>query len=557
MRKSRIVLAFLSLLCCPQLVIAASHAVTAPSRIDSVTVFADRAQVSRSAHLSLKAGSNLVVFEGLPQLMSEESLRVDGKGTGPARIADISVKNTFLPQVPEQRVQELEKEVADLERKVQSIDARRKGLAAQEAFLESIRVGWGERISKELGMGKPSSSELGEAAKFVGDGINKVEEQLANAEVAKKPILERIAALKKELEQNREERMKEVRTVQVAIDADRDMEFSVQLNYLVGQARWEPTYDVRLAPDGKEAELVYRAQVWQKSGEDWPKVKLALSTARPEVGGAPPELVPWQVSIYEPPPPSPIRPLPAFAPMAGRSQGEAIVMEKRGRPSSAPKAAEPERAEPVAAQVEEGETSVLFSIPQPVTVNTDGTRSGCVIAVNKVPVAAEYVTVPKLSPRVYLKSEVTNSTPYPLLAGQANIFNDAVFTGKSYLKTVSAGEKFDLFFGADDQVKVRREVAKIRKKGGLLGSNSVSYRCTVELQNFKKRAVTVSLMDQLPLPGNAEITVKLEDASANPDERKPDGTLVWKVGLAAGEKKKITYDIVIDYPKDKELVGIQ
>lgn len=555
MRKSGIIIGFLSFLLSPHLVVAATQAVTAHSRIDSVTVFADRAQVSRSARLNLKAGSNLVAVEGLPQTMAEESLRVEGKGSGRARIADISVKNSFLPQVPEQRVQELEREIATLERKVQSIDARRKGLAAQEAFLESIRVGWGERISKELGAGKPASAELGEAAKFVGDGVDKVEEQLASTEAAKKPLVERIAALKKELEQNREERMKEVRTVQVAIDAERDMEFALQLNYVVGQARWEPTYEVRLAPDGKEAELVYRAQVWQKSGEDWPKVKLALSTARPEAGGAPPELIPWQVSIYQPPPPSPIRTLATYGSMAAPARSE-MVME-RALPGNAPKAAEPEKATPVLAQVEEGESSVLFNIPQPVTVNTDGTRSGCVIAVNNLSVAAEYVTVPKLSPRVYLKSEVTNNTPYPLLAGQANIFNDAVFTGKSYLKTVSSGEKFDLYFGADDQIKVKREVAKVRKQGGLLGSNSVTYRCTVELHNFKKRAVTVSLLDQLPVAGNEEIKVNLEDASAKPDERKPDGTLLWKVGLAPGEKKKITYDIVIDYPKDKEVVGIQ
>ena len=64
--------------------------------------------------------------------------------------------------------------------------------------------------------------------------------------------------------------MKEVRSVQVAIEAERDMRFDLDLSYLVQQASWEPTYDVRLSADGKEAELGDRAQVWQKTGEDWP-----------------------------------------------------------------------------------------------------------------------------------------------------------------------------------------------------------------------------------------------------------------------------------------------
>lgn len=77
----------------------------------------------------------------------------------------------------------------------------------------------------------------------------------------------------------------------------------------------------------------------------------------------------------------------------------------------------------------------------------------------------------------------------------------------------------------------------------------MSYRTSVEVQNFKQSAVTVSLLDQLPLPANAEIKVTLEDAAPERDETSQDGTLVWKVALAPGEKKKITYDIVIGYQK--------
>jgi len=218
---------------------------------------------------------------------------------------------------------------------------------------------------------------------------------------------------------------------------------------------------------------------------------------------------------------------------------------------------EMENALPLPAQVAEGQTSVLFNIAQPVDIPADGTRAASVIALEKVPVTVEYLAVPKLSPRVYLKSEVTNQTVYPLLAGQVNIFNDAVFTGISYLKTVAAGEKFDLFFGADNQVKVKRDVAKVHKKAGLLGSNRLSYRCTIELENFKKRPVVVSLLDQLPLPENAEIKVNLAEPQPKPDETRPDGTLLWKVSLAAGEKKKVSYDIVIEYPKGRDLSGAE
>lgn len=264
--KSAIVLCSLFILCLPLTVPAETHDVHATSAIKSVTVFADRAQITRSATVPLKTGANLVILDGLPQLLAEESLRVEGKGAGRARIAGITVKNVFLERAQQKRVHELEEEITALTRRVESLEARRKGLAAQRAFLDSIRVGWGERISKELTLGKPTAAEMGEAAKFVGEGVGKVEEQIYDAEAAKKPLLDRIAALKKELEQSRAGKMKEVRAVEVAIDAERNMDFALDLSYLVSQASWEPTYDLRLAPDGREAELTYRAMVWQKTG---------------------------------------------------------------------------------------------------------------------------------------------------------------------------------------------------------------------------------------------------------------------------------------------------
>jgi uncharacterized protein (TIGR02231 family) len=550
--RMRLTLFSLLLLSYPLSTFAATQTLSAVSRISAVTVYADRAQVTRTSTVSLKPGTNLVSFDALPLTMAEDSIRAEGTGPGRSRIAGLTVKTVFLERLQEKRIHELEEEIQALGRKVESIEARRKALAAQRAFIDSIRVGWSDRISKDLTLGKPSLAELGEAAKFVGEGVGKVEEGLYDAEAAKKPLLERIQALQKELEQAKGNRKKEVRSVEVAIEADRAMELSLTLSYLVGQAHWEPTYDVRLSADGTSAELVYRAQVWQRSGEEWPGVQLSLSSASPEAGGAPPELAPWQISLYEP-----MRPMPmAFRGKAAMAPRPA-PMESAESSASSADGAVMEMALPLAAQVAEGQTSVLFNVAQPVDIPADGTRAGSVIALEKVPVTAEFVTVPKLSPRVYLKSEVVNTTVYPLLAGQVNIFNDATFTGKSVLKTVAAGEKFDLYFGADNQVKVKREVAKVRKKAGLLGSNRLSYRCTVELQNFKKRPVTVSLFDQLPLPGNAEIKVSLDDAQPKPDESRPDGTLLWKVSLAPGEIRKIAYDIVIEYPKGRDLAGAE
>jgi uncharacterized protein (TIGR02231 family) len=218
-------------------------------------------------------------------------------------------------------------------------------------------------------------------------------------------------------------------------------------------------------------------------------------------------------------------------------------------------AAEDKVALPLTATVAEGQSSVLFTVAQPMDIPADGSRQGTVIALERLPVTPEFVAVPKLSPRVYLKTEVINKTAYPLLAGSINVFNDSAFTGRATMKQVAPGEKFDLFFGADDKIKVKRDMTRVRREGGLISANRISWRCLVELENFRPEGVTVTLMDQLPLPGNEEITATLLAAEVKPVETKADGTLVWKIPLAPGEKRQVTYEIAIDYPKGKEVVG--
>jgi hypothetical protein len=68
--------------------------------------------------------------------------------------------------------------------------------------------------------------------------------------------------------------------------------------------------------------------------------------------------------------------------------------------------------------------------------------------------------------------------------------------------------------------------------------------------------VTVTLRDQLPVAGDEEIRVSLEEPSVKPDEVKGDGAVTWKVPLGAGEKKELTFGIVVEYPKDRELTGL-
>ena len=218
--------------------------------------------------------------------------------------------------------------------------------------------------------------------------------------------------------------------------------------------------------------------------------------------------------------------------------------------------AEEAPAEFEVARISDEQTSVSFHVPRALDIPSDGSRHGTVVAALQLPVSIEYLAVPKLSPAVFLKSELINRADYPLLPGKVNTFIGNRFTGSSQLKKVAAGEKFDLFFGSDDQVSVKREELKQHKEAGLFGKNRVSYRYRIEMNNFRKEPLTLTLRDQLPVAGDEEIKVSLEEPSLKPDEVKSDGTVIWKTQLLAGEKKELTFGILVEFPKEKEITGL-
>jgi len=207
-------------------------------------------------------------------------------------------------------------------------------------------------------------------------------------------------------------------------------------------------------------------------------------------------------------------------------------------------------------EISSEQTSVSFRVPRTVEIPSDNSQHGNVVAIEQLPVNLEFLAVPKLSPFVFLRSEIVNRASYPLLPGKVNIFVGNTFTGSSWLKKVATGEKFDLYFGTDDQVSVKREEVKQHKEAGLFGKNRMSYRYRIDVANFRGEARTVTIRDQLPLAGDAEIKVTLDEPSIKPDEIRDDGRLTWKLPLKAGEKRELTFGIAVEYPKDHEITGL-
>ncbi len=74
---------------------------------------------------------------------------------------------------------------------------------------------------------------------------------------------------------------------------------TITLSYVVGRARWRPSYDIQLRPERGQVEILFSGMVSQESGEDWTDAALTLSTAVPATSVPFPKLTSWKIAERE------------------------------------------------------------------------------------------------------------------------------------------------------------------------------------------------------------------------------------------------------------------
>ena len=529
------------------------------SAISAVTVYLDRAVVTRSASIALSGGVSEVVFANLPETLNDQSLQVSGRGTATATILDVSVRQTYIDFTPNARVKELEDAIHELQKQGRGLDDHTAVLQAQTAMLDRMETALFAPPTKDVP--RPDLNQLTSALTYLTEQKAKVIADHAVVDAQREELQTKLTTAQNQLNELRGAGSRAFKTVTVRVSAAQAGNLDLALTYTLPGASWVPNYDVRVLTTEKAVEIGYFGLVRQNTGEDWKNVELTLSTARPALGGAAPVLAPWSVDVWGP------RPQPLAYQNARRDELAAKALaapavaggiNMQTLTGNAP-ALELKDAELAAATIETGATSASFKIAAASSVASDNSPQRVPIMSAKIAANPEYLTVPKRQQTAFLTAKVVNSTDFPLLAGAMNVFLDGTFVATSHLRTVMAGEKFDLALGADEAISVKhRRVNKFTEDTGLTNSGKrVTYEYLITLQNNKRTAQRVIVTDQVPVSRNEKIVVKplLPETS----ELKPtdEGTLKWTLDLKPGEKRDLTVKFAVEYPNDVNVAGLE
>lgn len=548
MRRTLLALAFATI---PGLAAAAAL----PSSIGAVTVYQDRAVVTRAASSELAAGEHELVLENLPASLQENSLQVSAKSTGQATLLDVKVSDVYQAATANERVRHIEAQIDKLV-------SRQAALDDEAAVLDNQR----ELI---LMMQRGATEPAKDGARLTLDELKAIQTLSAESLATTLAGLRRVAEQKTELEREmtalqtqlgvvRGESGRRTKTVTLRVNMARAGKLDLALSYAVTGARWTPAYDARLRPADRNVDLGYFGVIRQNTGEDWKNVKLTLSTARPSLGGGAPTLRPWIIDVAAPPPPP--RPVAAPAPAAVQAEMHAKRAPRASAMEDSAVLPEPEAEviEVSTAQVQNAATSASFQIKNPATLLSDNTTQRVAIATAKLPAALQYQSTPGLRETVYLTAQASNNTDFPFLAGPLNTFLDDAFVASGAMKAVMPGEKLELALGADDGISIKRQlVNRYTESTGFSGSGKrVTYEYKFTVKNNKATTEKVSFADRLPISRNEKIVVKLLSPSERDIKREEDGKLVWDWELEPGKSRETVLKFSVDYPGDITVFGL-
>lgn len=534
------------------------------SRIDRVTVYPDGAVVTRLGKAELTQGASQIVLRGLPATVDPGSIRVDGVGSGAFSIGAVDVRLAPGDARPvddalQGKLKALREEKETLEGRVTAIEAKRETI---ERFAQTGPDKLGPD-GKALPVGDwPAVFEA------IGTALVKVQEELRGARNRIAEVEGEIATLERARPQQGRPGAPR-RDIAIAVEAQAPVSAELAVSYRVSGASWSPVYEARLSTGSAQAKpeiaLTRRAELRQRSGEDWTDVAVTLSTTRSAGGTRAPDLAPVQVMFFEPPPVYETRARAADE-LRERARKDAMSRMTRSAapaPAAAPvPQAEPEAATIATAQVEASAYQANFQVPGRIAIPQDGSTKAVVLTQSKASPELSARATPELEAKAYLEAVFTHEDEAPLLPGQVFLHRDGAYIGRGQLGLVAPGDKVALGFGADDKIKVTRAPVRRRENDptwlGQTRTDQREFRTVVK--SLHAQPVKVTVTERIPFSEVSTITIETLSQTTAPTEKQVGdkrGVMGWTFDLAPATEKEIRLAYRIKWPGDRELTYSQ
>jgi uncharacterized protein (TIGR02231 family) len=498
-----------------------------PSKITEVRIFLAGAQITRTATTTIPAGTSTIVFPGLAQHLDPATMQAGGKGA--FTILGVQHRIDHLNESPANKVME------DLQGQIEQLEKE----LARENSTKQVWEQEEQLLLKNTAIGGQQHGVTAAQLQAVNDYVR---ERLRAVKAGWLVQQEKIDALNKRLEKLRHQAM-EIRgqrgrpTSEIVVEVSSTAETSATftLAYFVQAAGWTPSYDLRATSVGKPMELLMKAAIVNNTGEDWNKVKVGLSSGNPTLGGSMPPLRPWILQAHRP-----HRQHAAARPSTAES---GRVMNEKYE----------EMDLTIGLAVEHRATTMEFPIGPFLTIPGDGRPHLTGLHTHEIAATYRHYVTPRLDRDAFLHARTTGWEELDLMPGEANIFFEGTFVGRTQLRPDVPTDTLEFSLGRDKGIVVERVKRKGTNERSLLGGHrTITTGWDITVRNTKGIPVELQVRDQYPISAVGEIQVKLDDAGgATVDEQQ--GMLTWDLLLAPRASEKMGFSYSVRHPRDMPL----
>ncbi len=513
-------------------------------KIQDVTLYESSAGILRSGKIDLEPGMNEFIIKNLPIALQDESLVASVEVPGGSVVGSSTWIETGSI-IHNEEVLELQKKIHVLEKEIEVYESNDSNLKNLKKILVDIRLKLTEMISKNLFYKKNEADSKKWFQTFSGNRQSIQTLLSSNQEVSRtiKDLKKKLSELQDKMNVilSLSEKSSRMTKILISFTGTEKKEGRLNLTYQSGKVSWKPFYSVSM--DGKEkVEFEYFAEINQESGEDWKNINLLLSTSSPDVSGRRPRLSSQR--LYD----------------QKRQTNKDGIVAVQGQNLAEESNVAPEVESPEAEMTglsEESGSGFLFRYSKPVTLLSR--KESKKISLASFVAEATFTTlyVPSLKRYPLIKGIFKNVSGFPILPGEVAVFRQAGMVGTSNFGYVSPGEKAEISFGSENEIRaIYRKESNQTKEGILSGTKIIEKSIRVELENFGKESRTISFQESIPVSGVENVKV-LIDSNTTPgysEIRKDSGILEWKLNLKPNQKQEIKLKYKVSFPADFDLI---
>lgn len=572
-------------------------------KLDAVTVYRGQAMVTRVVEVPAPGGSREVVVTDLPAKVVGGSIFAESaNGT---QVRSVLYRERPVAQDVREDVRKIDESIKGLQDEIAANQRNLVLLNEQKAYLAKLEQFVAPTAQHELTRGVLNAETLKSLTGFVFEQHKGVAAEELKLGREARELAEKMNLLQRQRQELTKGSSKTVREAVLFVNLP-PQGGKIRVGYLVEDATWEPSYNVRADAERKNVNVEYNASVQQQSGEDWTDVMMTLSTASPTLLAKAPSLTPLTVALTAPGQ----QQAQSFSLGANYQEARKNFKAQRdveeqnrsrfGINNSVQQQVAPAQVkiDGIAVNAEDvnlnklaGELQVLELLAKDTRLKEDDAKSKPeegvsvnyelasrtslpsrsdrqLIQIASMPMKGEFykVAIPVLTNYVYDEAEITNDSKQVLLAGPMMTYVGGQFVGHSAVPTVAVGQTFTVGFGIDSSMRAGREL--VDKTETVQGGNRLlnfTYRLNIE--NFGSAPAKVRLMERMPTAKETEVKVTLvstgselskEEAYQQTERKK--GILRWDVEVPAQARgtKAFTMDyrLGVEFDKQMSIAGI-